>query len=691
MRIHYTLILCFFAQQLWAQLPSPTAGVPQSSVTRLARTAESQDLPFDETLRPFYHGVASGDPTENAVIIWTRVTPENDDSEINVSWVVATDINFDDVVAEGLFTTTADRDWTVKVDVTELAEGTTYYYTFSALGKQSMIGKTRTAGNNAENKLKFAVVSCQNYEAGYFVAFDKIADRTDLDAVIHLGDYIYEYGLGVYGNDLNDRSNIPETETLTLADYRTRYSLYRLDPSLRRAHQQHAFIPVWDDHESANDAYKDGAENHDPTTEGSWTDRLAIAKQVYTEWMPIRTDVTQESLYRTVSYGDLAEIIMLDTRIEGREEQINDVTNPALYSPTRTLLGETQRDWLTDNLANSTAKWKILGNQIIFSEFNVGVFGPVLGQTPAETESTFLDIWDGYPLERDLLIDYISDNNINNVVWLTGDFHCSFAYDVAKRPTAFGWDGATPSYDPTTGAGSVAIEFATPSVSSANFDENFDTPAFQPLFESLGISADFFAAYLEDQINEPLVNQPSLGLDWGEFAGLNPNPHMKYVDLDDHGYFVMDIQNDKIQADWYHIEDILTPDSDEELKASWFSNDGENHLTEATAVATPKANQDTPAPEGVTTGTEETLVLWGLYPNPTTGKCYVNYGLNSSQHISLNVWNVQGQQVMKLLNESQDKGNYTYRFDLSDLAAGIYFVKFVSESGEQVRKIVVEK
>ena len=679
MKLLYLSLLLLCVQPLWAQLVSPTRGVPQSELRQLGRTArtgETTDLPFDESLKPFYHGVASGDPLEDRVIIWTRVTPDADAEEIPVRWVMATDPQLSNIVQGGAFTTSAARDYTVKVDVTGLNAGTTYYYAFSALGRQSLIGKTRTAAAGDVEQLKFAVVSCQNYEGGYFNAFGRIAARTDLDAVIHLGDYIYEYGRGVYGVNDENRPNIPEGEILTLADYRTRYSLYRLDPDLRAAHQQHAFIPVWDDHESANDAYKDGAENHNEG-EGSWQERLALSKQVYAEWMPIREDVQSNPIYRSIKYGNLAEIIMLDTRVEGREEQIFDVTNPALYAPDRTLLGQEQRNWFVEQLTGSTAKWKVIGNQVIFSEFNVGPFGPATGQTPEQAESVFLDIWDGYPVERDFLIDLIAENDIDNVVWLTGDFHCSFAFDVAKRPTVFGWDEAEPTYDPATGAGSVAVEFATPSISSANFDENLDP---------------FLAAYLEAQLNRPLVNQPDLGIDWTPFGleGVNINPHMKYTDLNDHGYFILDLQNDKVQADWYHVETILEPSEEETFKAGWFSSDRENHLQEADTESRPKTVQDAPAPAEVVTSTEEAIVLWSLYPNPTNGRCYLNYGLNRDQNVNLSVWNMQGQRVKVLLDKTQNAGNYTLTFNLETLPKGVYVVKFVSGSREQVRKVVVE-
>ncbi|MGF1533892.1 MAG: alkaline phosphatase D family protein [Bernardetiaceae bacterium] len=677
MKTFYTAFFLFvlWMPLAWGQLVSPTAGAKDDPIRRLGRGAASAELPYDEALKPFYHGVASGDPLSDRVIIWTRVTPTNNPEEIPVNWVVATDLQFANVVQSGTFLTNPGRDYTVKVDVTGLNPGTTYYYTFSALGKQSLIGKTRTAPVGRINQLKFAVVSCQNYEGGYFNAYQKIAERTDLDAVIHLGDYIYEYGKGTYGINDENRKNIPENEILNLADYRTRYALYRLDPNLRAAHQQHAFIPIWDDHESANDAYKDGAENHD-AGEGLWSDRLATSKQVYDEWMPIRWD--KNSIYRTISYGDLADLIMLDTRIEGREEQIFDISNPALYAPDRTLLGAQQRQWLFEQLNNSQARWKIIGNQIIFSEFNVGWGGPIAGQTPAEAESLFLDIWDGYPVERDVIIDFIADRQINDVVWLTGDFHCSFAFDIAKRPSIFAWDGAAPTYDPATGAGSVAVEFATPSISSANFDENLDA---------------FTAAFLEAQINRPLVNQPSLGIDFGNFAGINPNPHMKYVDLNEHGYFILDLQEDKVQADWYHAETILTPSDKEIYKEGWFSETGKNHLRKASGPSAPKVVQDQLAPFGITTATEQTpdaFVVWSLYPNPSSGQCYLHYGIPTPADVRVSVVDLQGRVIRTIAEKPHQVGNYTLYFDISDLVKGVYLIKFETPTQTQVRRVVLK-
>jgi phosphodiesterase/alkaline phosphatase D-like protein len=543
--------------------------------------------PYDPALKPFYHGVASGDPMADRVIIWTRVTPETEGT-VAVAWKVATDAAMSQVVRTGVFTTDAARDYTVKVDVTGLQPYTTYYYSFNALGRNSLVGRTKTTPEGDASRLRFAVVSCNNYEGGYFSAFGRIADRNDLDAVIHLGDYIYEYGPGDYGTLSAERPVQPKNEIQSLRDYRQRYAWYRLDPDLRRSHQQHPFITVWDDHESANDAYKDGAENHQPETEGPWQTRKEISRRVYDEWMPIRGDASP--IYRVKPYGNLVDLIMIDTRIAGRDQQINDVTNPALYAPNRTILGQTQREWLFERLRTSKAKWKIIGNQVIFSEFNVGwAASPQLG-TAQQLESVFLDIWDGYPAERQRIIDFIAENKIDNVVILTGDFHSSFAFDVAARPSAFS-PGGPPTYDPKTGKGSVAVEFATPSISSANFDENVNPQQ---------------SAAFEFQINKPLPPQA------GPFAGVNPNPHMKYVDLDRHGYFLLDVTAEKAQADWYFVETILKPDSKETFDAGFYTMDGQNRLQKAPAAS--PASPSAPAPAPAFPGTEGTAVRLDISP-----------------------------------------------------------------------------
>ncbi|HYF01805.1 MAG TPA: alkaline phosphatase D family protein, partial [Patescibacteria group bacterium] len=329
-----------------AQESATTAGKIAKAVNALPREFSRKfllkptvEIPFDEKLKPFYHGVASGDPVQDRVIIWTRVTPETE-GDVQVFWRMATDTALKNIVAKGLFTTGQSRDYTVKIDVGGLQPNTTYYYGFTALGRNSLTGRTKTAPVTTD-RLRFAVVSCSNYQQGFFNAYGRIAERNDLDAVIHLGDYIYEYEEGGFGyNDKAQRGHEPKHEIVTQSEYRIRHSFYKLDPDLRRIHQQHPFIAVWDDHETANDAYKDGAQNHQSDKEGDWQQRKVAGKNAYMEWMPIRE---QESrIYRTLNYGNLAELIMLDTRLEGRQKQADSATDPSLNDPNRTMLGTEQ-------------------------------------------------------------------------------------------------------------------------------------------------------------------------------------------------------------------------------------------------------------------------------------------------------------------------------------------------------------
>lgn len=587
---------------------------------------------LDPTLKPFYYGVASGDPMQDAVIIWTHVTPKVDTGSVSVDWMVATDKEMTNVIASGTAVTHDSIDYTVKVDITGLTDGTTYYYMFNYMGANSIIGRTKTAPSASVDQLKLAVVTCSNYQEGYFNAYGKLAERNDLDAIVHLGDYFYEYGNGGYGFLVEERPLDPPHECKTLEDYRKRYAHYKLDSNLRKVHQQHPFILVWDVHESANDSWTGGAQNHNEG-EGDWETRKAESKKAYYEWLPIRPKVHQgEKLYRKLSYGALADIIMLDTRLEGREEQIYPQTElemAALYAPDRTLLGETQKEWLKKQLSTSTAKWKLVGSQVMFSEFNVGwaysslIPGSVPGLdtiTYQSLENLFLDIWDGYPAERDTIINFISGNDIDNTVFLTGDFHTAFAYDVASRPSVFSPPGGVLNYNGETGEGSIAVEFMSPSISSANFDEN------------LGLQ---MALGLQMLLNSPFPEGS------GELTGINPNPHMKYLNLVDHGYFLLSLSDTSAQADYYYVNSITTPESDEELKASFVTIDEFNHLTTNPNAYPNKTVQEEPAP---------------ALPMPTTPE---NVYANTVYYDQINIiWDDAYGESEYILERSTDNENF---------------------------------
>ncbi|MFM9948659.1 MAG: alkaline phosphatase D family protein [Saprospiraceae bacterium] len=662
----------------------------QTSIIRVGRDTPSWDS-FLGNLAPFDHGVASGDPTETSFIIWTRITPDNNQTTISGNYYIATDTAFTNVVKTDTFTTNVDRDYTVKINVDGLNSGSTFYYYFRALNANSLIGRAKTcpAGVSVDH-LKFAVVSCSNYEGGFFNAYSSIAERNDLDAVIHLGDYIYEYGNGTYGINLPGRVNEPANEILTLADYRTRYSLYRLDEALIRLHQQHTFINIWDDHESANDSYVEGAENHQ-ASEGLWETRKAISKQVYFEWMPIR-DNTDNSIYKKISYGNLCDLLMLDTRLEGREEPPASFDTPDV--PARTIISPTQFNWLINNLKESNAKWKVIGNQVLFSTFNVGFAAGFGDGMPDLTnldsiravENLFIDNWESYPTQRNSIIDTLRTNDIDNVVFITGDSHCSWAFDVTKDAvlyplaTAFNIPQPNPynaatgqGYTPDTGEGSWAVEFGTPSISSPNFDESIGAAA----------TAQF----------EFLMNNPVPGI------GAVYNPHLKYVDLDRHGYFILDIKNEAVQADFYYVPTVSQDTTSEAFGQASFTADQQNHLQLSNTPTAPKSIQDDPAPDmpldfpssaGAVTSS---VSIFSCYPNPAIDVVYLQFGLHKKTTAKVSVYDITGKKVMQAKDQEEySAGIYKMTLDLRGLTTGTYLIALENGNGSLAsQKIVIKK
>ena len=469
----------------------------------------------------FRHGVASGDPLSDRVVLWTRVTTPATRSAtgpVRVEWQVAADEQLTRIAARGSAEARPERDFTVKVDAGGLEPGRPYFYAFTAGGQQSPIGRTRTLPAATAPRVRLASVSCANYPAGYFNPYRCLANRDDLDAVVHLGDYIYEFENGVYG-DGGGLLRIPEPrrETISLSDYRVRYATYRSDPDLQAVHARHPFIVVWDDHELTNDAWRGGAGNHNEDQgEGDWRTRQAAAYQAYLEWMPIR-EVPGGGihLYRTFRFGALADLIMLDTR-GLRDQQVARDNVAALNSPARTLLGAVQEEWLFNQLRASQragTTWRVLGQQIMFSRISMPGRAVLLNDT-----------WDGYQAARDRVLDFLDTEKMRDVALLAGDIHSSWALDVPRNP----WRGYTPS----TGAGSLAVELITPAVSSP------------PLFA------------------DAAIRQMAPGLRLAL-------PHLKFLEGENRGYLLVDMDAKRLQAEWYHVPGVLQR-SPRETKAMTF-------------------------------------------------------------------------------------------------------------------------
>jgi len=482
----------------------------------------------------FDHGVASGDPLTDRVVLWTRLSTEAA-APVQVDWLISRSTDLATPVRSGSSVTSRERDHTVKIDPDGLQSYTTYYFQFSvtlADGTRvaSPIGRTKTAPKAGDtDRLRFIGVSCQNYIYGFFNPYRAIAIKPDFDAILFLGDYIYEQGGTAF---VPGRDHLPDGEIITLADYRTRFAQYRTDEDLQAAHRQFPFICIWDDHETANNSWVGGSDRHDPATDGDWEVRKAAAIRAYFEWMPVRDGNSTAydspdgqgylatgngSIVRSLRYGELADIILLDTRLVGRAEPTDTVT----VTPEHTLLGEGQRDWLLQQLRSSTAQWKFVAQQVQFAPFKL------VPLTEDQGGTYFLqDSWDGYRFDRNLVMRTLRDEAIHNVVFLSGDSHSVTAWDLPIEPH----DAA--SYDRLTGEGSLAVEFSTGAVAN------------------LGTLNDGVQAI---------------------------NPHLKYAN-NSNGYLVLDVTAERVQGEYWFTVSPQVHQRAETFQRGFVNADGSNRL-----------------------------------------------------------------------------------------------------------------
>ena len=433
----------------------------------------------------FTHAVASGEPSANSVLLWTRFVGE---AETVLVWQVSESEDFARPVAEGSVTASPARDWCAKGVAEGLSPDRWYFYRFVAPGgTTSPVGRTRTLPEGSTAGFKLAVFSCSNYGFGWFNAYGHAAEANDCDLAVHLGDYIYEYGADTYPDAAQahpERMLAPTTEIVALTDYRLRYATYRSDPDCQRLHQVLPMIAVWDDHESANDSWENGAQNHQPETEGDWQVRKAAAKQAYREWMPV-----SDAPYAAYQVGDLATLFRLDTRLEGRDQQLDlgavlrgktdpQAVNAALTAfrngawaaADRQLLGAQQEAWLARSLAQSTANgtaWQVLVQQVLIGNLKTpaSLASQLGGELPDYIRQRLaaaiaasgvglpsnMDAWDGYPAARERVFTAALAADANLLV-LAGDTHNGWAFEL-------GHDGAK-----------VGVELGVCSVSSPGFE-----------------------------------------------------------------------------------------------------------------------------------------------------------------------------------------------------------------------------
>ena len=513
------------------------------------------ELPSEVT---FQHGVASGDPLQDAVILWTRATPVKNSEpvdQVKVTWELARDREFTEVLRRGSASTDLARDYTVKIDVRGLKPNTSYFYRFIGAGAQSPVGRTKTLPEDGVEQVKLAIFSCSNYPAGYFNAYQLAAQSDDLDAVLHLGDYIYEYPTGGYATERSAEIGraLPEDnsgELLSLTDYRKRYALYHTDAGLQALHGAAPFIAVWDDHEIANDTWKGGAQNHSPD-EGDFFARRAAAIQAYYEWLPIRPPQGERhpQIYRSFRFGGLLDLHMLDTRVIGRDEQIDfssyigedgqlDAQSfaAALADPARSLLGEQQLRWLEKALEKSDSHWQLLGQQVLMGKMHLpaeimlsfaagGKENPTAelaalkaaslrGEPLSDAQRARLeqvvpynlDAWDGYVMEREALYRRVAELQKNLVV-VAGDTHNAWFNHLKDA-----------------GGRTIGLEFATPSVSSPGMESYLK---------------------LDEKSAAELAQGMPLLID-----------DLQYCNLHQRGYLALTFSREEVQAEWKFIDNI---------------------------------------------------------------------------------------------------------------------------------------
>ncbi len=514
----------------------------------------------------FDHGVASGDPLSDRVILWTRVTPPGSRETVEVTVEVATDEEFTNLVGDPVTTTTtAEQDYTVKIDFEGLEAGTVYYYRFRSNGVTSPTGRTKTLPQGDVSSVKLAVFSCASYASGYFNVYAHAKDA-DVDAVLYLGDYIYEYdteGLSLANSEEIIR-NLPgdnDIEILTLDDYRKRYALYRSNSRLQELHAVHPFIAIWDDHEVADNSYKDGASNHNEG-EGDFETRKIVALQAYYEWMPIRENTQgREAAYRSFSFGNLVDLHMLETRLVARDKQLDygdyftqagiDIQRLQMDMQSQTLLGSTQLDWLLEQLTGSAATWQVLGQQSLMGRMNLpvellvhlenptsqlaldtleltGIKAQALQGDTSLTQNELerintvlpynLDAWDGYPVEREAVLGaaYSADRNL---VVLAGDTHNGWANNLKDAE-----------------GNQVGVEFAGPSVTSGGIEAVLGLP-------------EAFAAQFSRAV-ETLVDD------------------LVYSNASDRGYMIVSFTPQEARSEWIYVDTASEPEFSEKVSAS---------------------------------------------------------------------------------------------------------------------------
>jgi alkaline phosphatase D len=580
MSYFYTLLAFMTISQTFAQLPA--------------------NMFADSLHAPFYYGVSSGDPDDNSFIIWTHISPPSADSfTVSLDWEIATDTGFTNIVQNGAAITDSLHTFTVKVEISGLLAGTTYYYRFSDLnGNYSIWGRAKTLPTGNITAAKVAVMSCSSIFSGFFNAYRRLAEREDLQLIIHLGDYIYDYA------DANEQVRIPTpypVDCATRQDWIERHKYYLLDPDLREARRMQTWYAYWDNHDIDSDSL--------------------FAKEIFRQWLPIRESaaVQQNYLYRSLSIGTLADVMMLDV------ESLRAIDT--LPSGEYNLLGSAQFEWATQTLKNSNARWRIMGSQKMAGGwYTRGIDQSILNLVPNDGDVFDNSSWDGYFETRIRLFDTLTNYNIDNCLILSGDAHITMAMDLVKDP----YDSI--AYNPATGYGSVGCEFLPSSISRGNFDEQGVPASLSPFF--IGIT-------------------------------MGANPHHIHMEINQHGYGLIEINEDSIVATPYY-SDILTQTNIETAGQKLVMRNGDNHWVRLpTAVQILQNN-----------------IAWEMYPNPAKESIFIKIPENLNNSVKLTICDALGREIKKIsLNQSSE-------ISLDGISSGIYFVNLISKNGISTAKVL---
>lgn len=583
-----------------------------------------QDYPdriYADTLHaPFYHGVASADPLTDKVLLWTRISPENKplDDTLSVFWEISADSNFTSILDSGTVYTDSTTDWTVTVDAENLSPGTYYYYRFQdSIGNHSVRGRTKTAPMGNNTQFEIGVASCSSIFSGFFNAYARMSENNEIDLIVHLGDYIYDFV------DPDEEVRLPSpypSSTTTKEEWRNRHAYYLLDADLRKARQMHPFVVIWD--------------NHDVDYRGVYRDATIEA---FREWVPLRSnaqDPAFDKIYRKYSYGNLIDLIMMDVHLYKDQDQIA----AGEYS----FLGNTQYQWLIDQMIQSTAQWKLMGSEKMFGGFYAKGLPEAL-PIPREGDVFTTSSWDGYTLEREKILKTIRDSSINNVMVLSGDMHFTTAMNLVVDP----FDSL--NYDPASGSGAVGTEFLPTSISRGNFDE-------------------------EAGVVEPLSSAVIKAL-----KGVNPQ--IVHMELNSHGYGLLRIDTNRIRAE-YHYCPILEESIEDILAKTLVMEDGANKWNEGNTVVSDQS------PAKIS---DLNHYVSAIYPNPVNeNEIYVNINTQKTELIQYQIVFISGEKSILTGSHKNSAGynSQSLKISLPELSSGAYFLLIEGESWKVTRKFI---